>query len=198
MSQVKRRKKKTTQMSITSLIDILTILLLFVMVNVSSDPDNIPDGMKLEDALFNEDIPKNSKIISLNVSYVGGDTGVVYYQKENTTQTQDIFNFSEIKTIDTNILLGKKMALDGVIYDALGDNIGDTPVIVRVKAHKNTPFKYISFTKRILLEVWNDETSLVRSRSKSREFKLFFATNFLESEASAYYRVVIANRLGGI
>lgn len=198
MSPIVRRKKQVAQMSITSLIDILTILLLFVMVNVQSNPDRIPDGVKLENALFNEDIPEDSKIISLNVSYTGEDSGIIYYQKENSPEIQVIANFSEFKDADDNTWASKVQSLDFILNQHLGNNIGDVPVIVRVKAHRNTPFKYIGITKRLLVEVWNNSNSAVRKDSKSTEFKLFFATKLIEDDASDYYRIISASRLGGI
>jgi biopolymer transport protein ExbD len=197
MSPVVRKKKQATPMSITSLIDILTILLLFVMVNVQSDPDKIPEGMELENALYNEEIPKDSKIISLNVSYTGGDDGLIYYQNENSADIQVIANFSEFKTADDITWYKKVKSLDYILHENLGNNIGDLPVIIKIKADKNTPYKYIGITKRLLVEVWNDEKSDVRTQSKSDEFKLFFVTLLVEDEASDYYRLLTASRLGG-
>jgi len=192
MSPVARRINKTTQMSITSLIDILTILLLFVMVNVSSDPDMVPEGIELEQSLIDEDFAENSKIISLNVSYTGGDTGVITYQSENSTEQIQILKIEEINNTTSDIMAAKTKALDVTLHSILGNNIGDTPVVVRVKAHRNTPFKYINTIKSMLIDIWNDEKSDVSSKSKTKEFKLYFATNFVKSETESYYKLLQA------
>jgi biopolymer transport protein ExbD len=198
MSPVARRINKTTQMSITSLIDILTILLLFVMVNVSSDPDMVPEGIELEESLMNEQFPDNSKIISLNVSYTGRDSGVITYKDENSPEQIPIARLEEINNTTNDIMTAKTVALDATLQSILGNDIGDTPVVVKVKAHKNTPFKYINTIKSMLIDIWNDENSAVSTRSKSNEFKLFLATDFVKSETDEYYRLLRAYGLGGL
>ncbi len=198
MSPVAHRTKKTTQMSITSLIDILTILLLFVMVNVSSDPDLVPEGVELEEALFEEQIADNSKIISLNVSYTGRDSGVITYKSENSTEQIAIAKLEDINNTTSEVMTAKTRALDVTIHSILGDNIGNKPVVVRVKAHRNTPFKYINTIKSMLIDIWNDENSSVTTLSKSKEFKLYFATDFVKRETDDYYRLLSAYGLGGL
>lgn len=198
MSPVARRINKTTQMSITSLIDILTILLLFVMVNVSSDPDLVPEDVILEMSLFEEQIAENSKIISLNVSYTGRDSGVITYKSENSTEQIPIAKLEDLNNTSSEIITAKTMALDATIHSILGDNVGNAPVVVRVKAHKNTPFKYINSIKSMLINIWNDENSVVSTRSQSKEFKLYFATDFVKSETDDYYRLLAAYGLGGL
>ncbi|MBI9032781.1 hypothetical protein JEZ13_12385 [bacterium] len=186
MSPVARRINKTTQMSITSLIDILTILLLFVMVNVSSDPDMLPEGMELQESMMDDEFPENSKIISLNVSYTGLDTGVITYQSEKSTEQIPIARLEEINNTSREVLAAKTEALDVTLHSILGNNIGDTPVVVKVKAHRNTPFKYINTIKTMLIDIWNNENSAVSVQSQSKEFKLYFATDFKKAETDAY------------
>lgn len=198
MSPVTRRIKKGTQMSITSLIDILTILLLFVMYNVSSDPEIVPTGVELEEAIFKEEIADNSKIISLNVSYTGRDSGMVTYQRQDSDEYFTIANLSDLRNSDTNLLAGMSTNLDEAMYDILGDNLGDTPVVIKIKAHRNTAFKYINTLKTLLMSIWNDENSLVRTRVGSKEFKLYFATEFADADTKDYYRILSAYGLGGI
>lgn len=190
MSPVARRVTKTTQMSITSLIDILTILLLFVMVNVSSDPDLVPEGIELEEAMINEKFPDNSKIISLNVSYIGRDSGVITYKNENSTEQIPIAKLEDINNTTSDIMTAKTVALDATLASILGRDIGNTPVVVRVKAHKNTPFKYINTIKSMLIDIWNDDKSAISTQSKSKEFKLFLATDFVKSETDDYFKLL--------
>lgn len=198
MSPVARRVNKTTAMSITSLIDILTILLLFVMVNVSSSPDMVPEGVELEEALFAEHIADNSKVISLNVSYTGRDTGFITYQMENSSEIITIADLSDLNNTTKQIIGSKTAALDATIYDILGDNIGNVPVVVKIKAHRNTAFKYVNTLKSMLISIWNDDNSDVRTKVGSSEFKLYFATEFAESESKDYYRILSAYGLGGL
>ncbi len=198
MSRVARRVNKTTQMSITSLIDILTILLLFVMVNVSSDPDMVPEGIELQEALFNEQIAENSIVISLNVSYTGRDSGVITYQSENSPEQIPIARLEDINNTTSEIMTAKTYALDATLHSILGDNIGDQKIVVRVKAHRNTPFKYVNTIKSMLIDIWNDPKSLVSTRVKSKEFKLYFATHFAKKESDDYYRLLTSYGLGGL
>lgn len=198
MSQVARRIQKTAPISITSLIDIMTILLLFILINVSSDPDLIPEGIELEEALFGEHIAENSKVISLNVSYTGRDTGLITYQMENSSEVITIAKLSDFNQTTQQVVGAKTLALDATLYEILGDNLGDIPVVVKVKAHKNTAFKYINTLKSMLVSIWNDENSAVRSKVGSKEFKLYFATEFAESESQDYYRLLSAYGLGAI
>lgn len=198
MSRVARRVNKTTQMSITSLIDILTILLLFVMVNVSSDPDMVPEGIELQEALFNEQIAENSKVISLNVSYTGRDSGVITYQSENSPEQIPIARLEDINNTTSDIMTAKTYALDATLHSILGDNVGDQKIVVRVKAHRNTPFKYVNTIKSMLIDIWNDPKSLVSTRVKSKEFKLYFATDFAKKESDDYYRLLASYGLGGL
>lgn len=198
MSPVARKVNKTVPMSITSLIDILTILLLFIMVQVSSDPDRIPEGIKLEKALFNEEFPENSKIISLNVSYTGRDTGLITYQMENSSEAYAIASLSELNSTTDDVLINKTAALDATISQILGSNTNDSPVIVRIKAHKDTAFKYINTLKTMLISIWNDDNSQVRSKVGSKEFKLYFATELPQNETSDYYKLLTAYGLGGL
>lgn len=198
MSPVARRLNKTTQMSITSLIDILTILLLFILVNVSSSPDRIPEGIILEEALFDEKIPENSILISLNVSYTGNDTGVITYKSEETNEQIIIAKLEELNNTTTDLMMIKTSALDATINSIIGNNIGDKLVVVRVKAHKNTPVKYVNTIKSMLIDIWNDDNSKVKSLSRADEFKLYFATELVQSETKDYYRVLSAYGLGGL
>jgi len=190
MSPVARKVNKTVPMSITSLIDILTILLLFIMINVSADPDMVPEGVELEEALFVEHVAENSRIISLNVSYTGRDTGFITYQMENSSEVITIASLSELNNTTQQIIGAKSVALDATLHEILGDNLGAIPVVVKIKAHKNTAFKYINTLKSMLVSIWNDDKSLVRSKVGSKDFKLYFATEFAENESQDYYRLL--------
>ncbi len=197
---VTRRHKGSAQMSITSLIDILTILLLFVMVNVSSDPDFTPDDVELEESIINEEIDAESEVITLNVSYTGLDKGVITYTNKATGEPIEIMRLEEINNTNDeefkNLLSSSVIALDEQIYAVLGDN-NEKPIVVKIKAHKKVPFKYINVVKTLLLGVWNGSENKVPNLSKANNFVLYFATSFIKAETDQYRSVLSDYGLGG-
>jgi len=65
----KKKPSRTNEINLTSLIDVLTILLVFLIKNVSMDAqkNNSPEGMKLVESITNESLIENGKTIVIKV-----------------------------------------------------------------------------------------------------------------------------------
>ena len=63
------RKPKTKELNITSLIDILTILLVFMVKNVSMDSTqkDVPDGMLLPSTVSKSELIENGKVVIIKL-----------------------------------------------------------------------------------------------------------------------------------
>ncbi len=65
----RRLKRETRSLNITSLLDIMTILLVFMIKNVSMDVSqrNAPEGMNLPLSVTKEELLKDSQIVSIKI-----------------------------------------------------------------------------------------------------------------------------------
>lgn len=199
MSPVRRRKKDKAQLSITSLLDCLTIILLFLMVNVSDDPNAIPKDVELQESVVNDVIDKNTKEIELAISYVGNGKGVVAFKGVGGNFTP-ITELEEITgdAKNANQLLQKRAAsLDYFLADYLKD-AKDKEIIVKIKADRHLPFQYVSLVKQMMLGLWSNPKSHIYQYVKGKSFRIFFGTT-LAQEGSKEYIKVLSNYgiLGG-
>jgi len=64
-----RKKSRAKELSITSLLDIMTILLVFMMKNVSMDVSqrNAPEGMILPSTISKDDLMKDSQLVYVKI-----------------------------------------------------------------------------------------------------------------------------------
>ncbi|OQY37557.1 MAG: hypothetical protein B6226_05075 [Candidatus Cloacimonetes bacterium 4572_65] len=198
-----RKVKKSPDMNITSLIDILTILLLFLIKNASMDKDFVPESMELQNSLTEEKIAEDSNLFSLMVTYTGNDTGALAYKDMVTGEISTILRFDQLLKYDESKLVQlytKRAAqIDKLIYK-LCRNTPGKPLVVKVKADKEVPFKYIRVVNRLLSSIINnaDGKSLIVTKLNITEFMLYFATEIVKDGDAGYDTLANEYGLGGL
>ncbi|HHE38979.1 MAG TPA: biopolymer transporter ExbD [Candidatus Cloacimonetes bacterium] len=129
----KQKINKTKDLNITSLIDILTILLVFIIKNVSMDVSgkNVPQGMLLPTT-----ITKNALIESGQSIIIKIYPDQILYGKENTP-VGSLENFIADKKVRTALLRFMKLEADKI------KEVGNIPCLL-IQADKNLSCKYIT------------------------------------------------------
>jgi hypothetical protein len=171
------------------------------MTRVSQDPDRIPPNVELIESVISEEIPKKSKIITLNISYTGPGNGVVSFTDASTGEEGKIISLREI---DENVLVNDQKTLkvlDVALHSIIGDN-NKEPIVVKIKAHKDVPYKYIRVVKQMLVILWtppedNAEYVYRMQKSEADLFKFYFATNMTKDSAQKYMSLLSSYGLGG-
>ena len=111
-----RKKKDVNQLSITSLLDVMTILLIFMIKNVSMDAAqrNAPNGMLLPSTISNDELIKKG-----NVIYVRMYTDKILYGTDNI-EVGTLQEFSEDRRVKETLLrkLENEVKLHGQQYFA--------------------------------------------------------------------------------
>ncbi|MCD4817649.1 MAG: biopolymer transporter ExbD [Candidatus Cloacimonetes bacterium] len=127
-----KKKKDVNQLSITSLLDVMTILLIFMIKNVSMDAAqrNAPNGMLLPSTITNDELIKKG-----NVIYVRMYTDKILYGTDNI-EVGTLQEFVEDKRV-RNTLLGK---LENEVKFIKGN---DQKPVLLIQADKKLKCKYV-------------------------------------------------------
>jgi biopolymer transport protein ExbD len=128
----KRAKKNVNQLSITSLLDVMTILLIFMIKNVSMDAAqrNAPNGMILPSTISNDKLIKNG-----NVIYVRMYTDKILYGSDNI-EVGTLKEFTEDKRVKETLL----RKLENEVKYIKANN--QKPVLL-IQADKQLKCKYV-------------------------------------------------------
>lgn len=132
-SAKRKLAKETKSLNITSLLDIMTILLVFMIKNVSMDVSqrNAPEGMKLPLSVTKDELMKKGQIISIKIY-----PDKVLYGTENYKVGSPVELMSNRKLQDTLVRYLKKEA------KYMKDS-GNKPSLL-IQADRNVKSKYIS------------------------------------------------------
>ncbi|HPR16691.1 MAG TPA: biopolymer transporter ExbD [Candidatus Cloacimonadota bacterium] len=129
----RKKSPKTKDLNITSLIDILTILLIFIIKNVSMDASekDVPKGMLLPTT-----ITKNALIESGQTIIIKIYPNEILYGKENVA-VGSLEEFVGDQNIRSSLLRFMKLEADKIKEN------GNTPCLL-IQADKNLDCKYIT------------------------------------------------------
>ncbi len=145
----KEKGKKTKDLNITSLIDILTILLVFMIKNVSMDAaqKNAPTGMTMPTTYNKNELIENGDAVFVKIfapKIENGELieGKILYGKENIlVGTLDEF----VSDIDIQRVLLKYLQLESKQISKTVDNEGNNKIpCLLIQADKTLDCKYIT------------------------------------------------------
>ena len=131
--QSRKRGNKTKDLNITSLIDILTILLVFMIKNISMDSaqKNAPEGMILPTTITTNDLIESGKAVFLKIY---PDRILYGAESIEVGSLQDFLNKPEIRNSLLKLLLMEARAITSV---------GSKPCLL-IQADKELPCRYIT------------------------------------------------------
>ncbi len=155
--QKRTRGRKTKSLNITSLIDILTILLVFMIKNISMDATerDAPKGMVLPTTFTKDELVKSGQAVILKVY-----PDKILYGRENTFvgSMEDFMSNAQVR----NALLKSLTAEAQNITDS------DEVPILLIQADKNLYCKYI--------------TEMVKFSARSTFTNIYFSTVHTEDK----------------
>ncbi len=127
-----KKRKEVNQLSITSLLDVMTILLIFMIKNVSMDAAqrNAPNGMLLPSTISNDELIKKG-----NVIYVRMYTDKILYGTDNI-EVGTLQEFSEDKRVKETLL--RKLENEVKFIKA-----NDQKPVLLIQADKKLKCKYV-------------------------------------------------------
>lgn len=128
-----RKSNKTKDLNITSLIDILTILLVFMIKNVSMDASekNVPQGMLLPTTITKNALVESGQTIIIKIY-----PDHILYGKENIP-AGSMQEFISNKQVRTTLLRFMKLEADKIMQNK------STPCLL-IQADKDLDCKYIT------------------------------------------------------
>ena len=131
--QSRKRGNKTKDLNITSLIDILTILLVFMIKNISMDSaqKNAPEGMILPTTITTNDLIESGKAVFLKIY---PDRILYGAESIEVGSLQDFLNKPEIRNSLLKLLQMEARAITSV---------GSKPCLL-IQADKELPCRYIT------------------------------------------------------
>ena len=131
--QSRKRGNKTKDLNITSLIDILTILLVFMIKNISMDSaqKNAPEGMILPTTITTNDLIESGKAVFLKIY---PDRILYGAESIEVGSLQDFLNKPEIRNSLLKLLQMEARSITSV---------GSKPCLL-IQADKELPCRYIT------------------------------------------------------
>jgi len=131
----RKRFAKTKTLNITSLIDVLTILLVFLIKNVSMDvqKNTRPEGMSLSESITNEELIKDGKTIVIKIYR---DQILFGYDNIPVGTLEQFATDKEVRTILSNLLSNQSTEIKKQSEDFV-------PSLL-IQADKDIPCLYIS------------------------------------------------------
>lgn len=129
----RKRGNKTKNLNITSLIDILTILLVFMIKNISMDSTqkNAPEGMLLPTTITTNDLIESGKAVYLKIY---PDRILYGTESMEVGSVQDFLNKPEIRNSLLRLLQMEAKSINSV---------GSEPCLL-IQADKELPCRYIT------------------------------------------------------
>ncbi|MCD4651113.1 MAG: biopolymer transporter ExbD [Candidatus Cloacimonetes bacterium] len=130
-----RKKRPVTEMNITSLIDILTILLVFLIKNVSLDTTNLLPSQKMEMpySIATDELVKEGKVIPIQIYF----DEILYGPDLTPIGTPDAFiNDDEIRNAT---LAAMQHDTEQMLY-----NNPESPRCILIQADMGIPCRYIT------------------------------------------------------
>lgn len=131
--QSRKRGNKTKDLNITSLIDILTILLVFMIKNISMDSTqkNAPEGMLLPTTITTNDLIESGKVVYLKIY---PDRILYGVESIKVGSLQDFLDKPEIRNSLLRLLQMEAKAIT---------TVNSKPCLL-IQADKELPCKYIT------------------------------------------------------
>ncbi|MBC8312979.1 MAG: biopolymer transporter ExbD [Candidatus Cloacimonetes bacterium] len=162
-------KRKMKELNITSLIDILTILLVFMIKNVSMDATSrmIPQGMEMPTTITREKLVESGQAVVVKIY-----PNKILYGRENIMvgTLKEFVKDEEIRNTLVNYL---KMEADQISKTVNSEGANNIPCLL-IQADKTLDCKYISYFIRTSARVGfaNIYFSTIHSENKEEVLNL--------------------------